>query len=430
MGYFRELFFGEAERPEPAAAPVSPATGEEPQIVHVQGFSNPAAKLAGYGALMSVDYAACEQTKARSMSSLPVDVIRRVGDNRETVHDHPLARLFNGMANDEMTGADLRNWMRLRCDTFGNAYMRVEWWRDEIVAIWPILGGVRQRFDMDRPEGRRTAYDVVGDKYTERGRYFSDEIVNVKTHITKNGTKGLSLARLACEEIGLSVDLERFYQSMLRNGNHHMGHVELPEKNIQPAAKDDLRKAIDAKAGIGSAGKTPIFAYGAKWVNDNQTMKDASVIEQQEWVLQQVCRACNVPPWKVYYNNGSTYSGSQQQNIDYVVETILPDARALEMAFAPVFAARNEFDCSLKLDVRGLMRGDDSARSAYYREMLYGGVYSRAEIRKMEDLNPIAGLEKPLFPLNYGTVEEDGSVTVYSSDTTEPADGNQAGMTD
>lgn len=427
MGKVRDLFFGEVE---PPAAEVTPAVVEEPKIVRIQSILEPPGTLAGYGALMSVDYAACEQTKARSMSSLPVDVVRRVGDNRETVHDHPLARLLNGMANDEMTGADLRNWLRLRCDTFGNAYMRVEWWRDEIVAIWPILGSVRQRFDMGRPAGKRTAYDVAPDKYTKEGRYFSDEIVNVKTHITKNGIKGASLARLACEEIGLSVDLERFYKSMLRNGNHHMGHVEIPEKNIPQAAKDDLRAAVDAKAGIDSAGEAPIFGYGAKWINDNQTMRDASVIEQQEWVLQQVCRACNVPPWKVYYTSGSTYSGSQQQNIDYVVETILPDAKAFEMAFTPIFAARNEFDCSLKLDVRGLMRGDDEARSAYYREMLYGGVYSRAEIRKMEDLNPIEGLEKPLFPLNYGTVEEDGSVTVYSSDAAEPADGNQAGTTD
>lgn len=382
----------------------------------------------GYGALMSVDYAACEQTKARSLASLPVSVIRK-GANREKV-DHPVARLLDGMANEEMTGADLLNWHRLRCDTFGNAYWRVEWWKGEVVAIWPVTGSVMHRFERGNRAGMRTVYDLGGDDYTKAGRYFADEIVNVKTHITKDGMTGVSLAKLAAEQIGLSIDLERFYRSMLKNGNHHFGHVEIDRPSLPDKALDDLRAAIDAKSGVDAAGKAPIFAYGAKWINDGQNMKDASLIEQQQWILHQVCRACNVPPWKVYSQEGVSYNGSQQANIDYVTETIVPDVRAIEKAFTPVFMARNEGDLQLKLDVRGLMRGDDASRAQYYREMGYIGAYTREDIRDFEDMPPIAGLDKPLFPLNYGTVEEDGTVSIHSKDAAEPADGSQTGVTD
>ncbi|MFR3452229.1 MAG: phage portal protein [Collinsella sp.] len=129
------------------------------------------------------------------------------------------------------------------------------------------------------------------------GTYFNHEVVNICTHVTEDGIKGKSLAKLAAEEIGLSLDLERFYRSMLRNGNHHLGHVELPAGNVINDEKklSALRTAIDMKSGITEAGRAPIFGYGAKWVADQQTMKDASVIEQQKWVLHQVCRACNVP---------------------------------------------------------------------------------------------------------------------------------------
>ena len=435
MGKFIDFWFGDMIRPRDEA-PQGDEQGESQdggqgfEFVSVGSAYGQIAGAAGYGALMSVDYAACEQTKARSESSLPVSVVRKVGGAREAVPDHPLARLLNGMANEDMSGADLRNWHRLRCDTFGNAYWRVEWWRDEIVAIWPVLCSVRHDFDRGRPAGRRTVYELAGDKYNPEGRYFADEIVNVKTHITKDGSAGISLAKVAAEEIGLSVDLERFYKSMLRNGNHHLGHVEIPERNIPPQAMDDLRAAIDAKSGVDNAGKAPIFAYGATWHNDGQTMRDASVIEQQEWILQHVCRACNVPPWKVYMDQATSYAGSQQANIDYAVETVLPDVAMIERAFAPVLAARGEADCSLKFDMRGLMRGDDESRSQYYREMVYSGVYTRADVRELEDMAPIEGLDKPLFPLNYGTVEDDGDVTVYSNDATEPADGNQTGVTD
>lgn len=414
--------FAPRNEAEPPAEPP-----DEPAVVKVRvPFYPLGASAVGYGALMSVDYAACEQTKARSLASLPVSVVRK-GAHREKV-DHPIATLLNGMANEEMTGSDLLCWHRLRCDTFGNAYWRVEWHRGQIVAIWPMTGSVTHRFEPGNPPGRRTVYDFAGDKYTKPGRYFGDEVVNIKTHVTKDGMEGVSLAKLAAEQIGLSVDLEQFYKSMLKNGNHHFGHVEIDRPTLPDKALDDLRAAIDAKAGVDAAGRAPIFGYGAKWVNDGQNMRDASLIEQQQWILHQVCRACNVPPWKVYSQEGMTYSGSQQANIDYVTETVVPDVRAIEKAFTPIFLARNELDLQLKLDVRGLMRGDDQARSQYYREMTYSGNYTRADVRELEDMPPIEGLEKPLFPLNYGTVEADGSVTVYGKDPKEPADGNQTGV--
>lgn len=428
---FKDLWFGGYDPPrDEADAPPAVETDDGVTIVNIGQPSFPSlATPAGYGALMSVDYAACEQTKCRSLASLPVKVVSGK-DRRDPVPGHPLAVLLSGMANDEMTGVDLRTWTRLRCDTFGNAYWRVEWYKDEPVALWPVLGSVRHDFDRDRPAGRRTVYDLGGDKYTNAGRYFSEEIVNIKTHITKDGMKGVSLAKLAAEQIGLSVDLERFYKSMLENGNHHLGHVEIDAKSIPDPAKDDLRAAIEAKSGVANAGKVPIFGYGAKWVSDRQTMKDASLIEQQEWVLHQVCRACNVPPWKVYDQKGTTYAGSQQANIDYVTDTVVPDVLMIEKACMPIFLARGERDLSLKLDVRGLMRGDDKSRSQYYREMTYAGAYTRADVREYEDLPPIDGLDKPLFPLNYGAVEADGSVTVYSNAPTAPADGSQTGVTE
>ena len=426
MGKFKDWLFMEGDWAPRNETEAQAEPSDEPTIVQVGAWFNPLLDVAtGYGALMSVDYAACEQTKARSLASLPVSVVSK-GAHREKV-DHPIAELLNGMANEEMTGTDLLNWHRLRCDTFGNSYWRIEWWKDRIVAIWPMKGSVMHRFVPENPRGRRTVYDFGGDEYTKAGRYFGDEVVNIKTHLTKDGMDGVSLAKVAAEQIGLSVDLERFYKSMLKNGNHHFGHVEIPEKNIPPSAMDDLRAAIDAKSGVGNAGKAPIFGYGAKWVNDGQNMRDASLLEQQQWILHQVCRACNVPPWKVYSQEGVTYSGSQQANIDYVTETIVPDVRAIEKAFTPIFWARNERDLQLKLDVRGLMRGDDQARSQYYREMTYAGNYTRADVRELEDMPPIEGLDKPLFPLNYGTVEADGSVTVYGNDAKEPADGNQTG---
>lgn len=417
MGFFKDFFYPQGED----------APREEPDAVTVnRPPSMPFAPTPyGYGALMSIDYMACEQTKARSMMSMPAVVIDRFDGKRRRLDEHPVAELLNGMANEEMTSSALMAWTALRRDTFGNAYWFVEWSAGVPVAIWPITANVMHSFDASAPIGYRTRYSVSpGDDHVPSGVYYADEVINIRTAITKDGIKGESLARLAAEELGLSVDLERFYRSMLRNGNHQLGHVELPESRMKPEDIESIKRAIDAKSGVDAAGETPIFGFGAKWVTDTQTMRDASLIEQQQWVLQQVCRACNVPPWKVYDSTSATYAGGQQARIDYVTDTIVPDTRTIEQAMRPVLKSCGLPHAQLKLQTQGLMRGDDASRSQYYREMTYAGAYTRADIRAFEDMEPLDGLDEPLFPLNYGTVNPDGSVNVFAAPK-EPGDGNQ-----
>lgn len=403
----------------------------EPRILDISGRPDHATRLYEYSCLYSIAYLACEQTKARSLGSLPVAVYRRDAGRRERVK-HPLGDLLAGQANDLMTGRDLRHWLSLRRDTFGNAYVFVEWVRGKPVALWPVTSYVQTDFDRNAPIGRRVRYIVPGgDDYVPAGTYFSDEIINIRTSVTKDGVYGQSLAKLAAHEVGLSVDLEKFYSSMLNNGNHQLGHVEVPSERMKPEEFDTLRNAIDAKRGVAEAGKTPIFAYGAKWVTDQQTMRDATLIEQQTWVLQQVCRACNVPPWMVYdsSNGGGKYENAESSRVDYVTGTVMPDTTGLETAFDAILAAMGQQDLYVKFDLNGLMRGDKASQGQFYREMVYMGAMTRAEVREKEDLNPIHGLEKPLIPVNYGILEPDGDVTVLSAGQ-EPSDGMQTGATD
>lgn len=388
-------------------------------------------RLSGYAALYSMAYLACEQSKARALGSLPVSVYERGDKGRKQLHDHPLTGLLAGMANEAMSGQDLLHWSSLRRDTFGNAYVYVEWRRGVPVALWPVYSTVTPEWNKHAPVGKRLTYLVAaGDDFVPPGRYFTDEVVNIKTSVTKNGYEGVSLAETAASEVGLSVDLERFYSSMLRNGNHQLGHVEVPDGRTTPDDLESLKRAIEAKRGVSEAGKAPIFSHGAKWVTTQQTMKDASLIEQQTWVLQQVCRALTVPPQKIYDATNQTYNNGETARIDYATDTVSPEAVAIAKAFIPVLQSMGSRGAYLHFNLGGLMRGDKKSQSSYYREMVYLGAMTRNDVREKEEMNPLPGLDKPMVALNYGLVEADGSVTVLSKDGKEPADGNQTATTD
>lgn len=378
----------------------------------------------GYGALMSADYAACEQTKARSLASLPFSIVDFSKGKPERINHH-LVDLLNGMVNEEISAPSLMDWLTLRRDTFGTAYLFLDWYKGRVRAIYPVTAQVQRFYDRDKPKDFRVTYQIVGDDYVPDGTYYTSEVLAIPTHITRNGYEGESLARLAAEEIGLSIDLEQFYKSMLKNGNHHLGHVELPAGNFDEKKLNALRTALEMKAGVNEAGRAPIFGYGAKWVSDNISMSDASIIEQQQWILQQVCRFCNVPPWKVYDGTNTTYAGGQQANIDYVTETIMPDVRQIEIAFKPILKLLGLPNAQAKFRLQGLMRGDDASRTQYYRELGYIGAITRKDIRELEDFAELPGLDAPLFPLNYGTVNDDGTVNVFNSKT--PGNSEQTG---
>lgn len=378
-----------------------------------------------YEHMLSMGYLACEQTKARALASLPVYVVREDGIVRENMRDHPIARLLRGRANPLMSGKDVLRWLSIYRDTFGTAYLRVEWSKGVPVALWPVCVKVKPKLT-----GRPYPFDVAfivadGDKYTKSGVYLDREIIAVKSPIsTDGGVTGASVAAYAASEIGLSIDLERFYESMLHNGNHMLGHVEVPNLHDQNEV-ESIKRAVRAKSGVENAGEAPIFGYGAKWVNDQQTMQDAALIEQQTWVLQQICRATCVPPMKVYDTSKSTYAHDENARIEFATDTMMPECADIETCFQKILDYMGDEDCRLKFDLNGLMRGDSATRSAFYKDMVYMGAMSRNEVRSKEDMDPRDGLDATLVPCNYAIVEDDGSLTIVSGSASQPSDGSQ-----
>jgi hypothetical protein len=50
-----------------------------------------------------------------------------------------------------------------------------------------------------------------------------------------------------------------------------------------------------------------------------------------------------------------------------------------------------------------LLRGDAKSRAEYYASGIVNGWLTRNEARKLEDFDPLDGLDEPLVPLNMGT---------------------------
>lgn len=355
------------------------------------------------GALFSTAYLAAAQAKARGLGSLPSGVFRdaeRYG--REKV-SHPLNHIINSRWNPFMTSQDGWQWLSVFRDTMGQAPVRVEWLRGEPVAFWPISTEVEQHY----AEGSDPVRYVIrtGDKFTPAGTYLSHEILIFKTCIsTDGGVTGRSLAELAAEDIGLSVDLTRFYASVIQKGFHPGGYLEHDRK----LELEDVQ-AIAAKnkvlSGPDHAGELRIFDQGLKYHSLSASMAEADIVKQQEFILQSVGRALYVQPPKMMDFSRATYSNIGDANISFVVDTLLSEVTNIERELGKITAAMGTPELYVKFELRGLMRGDFKGQMQAYKDGIWAGVYKPAEVRAWEELPFAEGSDELLRPANYFSID-------------------------
>jgi phage portal protein BeeE len=53
-----------------------------------------------------------------------------------------------------------------------------------------------------------------------------------------------------------------------------------------------------------------------------------------------------------------------------------------------------------KININALLRGDLESKRNYYTAMIYAGIMTRNEVRALEEMNPIDGLDEILQPVN------------------------------
>lgn len=97
-----------------------------------------------------------------------------------------------------------------------------------------------------------------------------------------------------------------------------------------------------------------------------------------------------VPPHKVFDLERATFSNIEQQNIEYVQESISPMSVRIEQTIYKDLLTESEQDeYYAKFNVNALLRGDITSRTAYYHNARQDGWMNANDIRELEDMNLI-----------------------------------------
>lgn len=121
---------------------------------------------------------------------------------------------------------------------------------------------------------------------------------------------------------------------------------------------------------------------------------DAQLLESRAFSVEEICRWFRVPPFMVGHSEKSTSwgTGIEQQMIGFLTFTLAPWLRRIEQAISKdLLSPAERLRYYPKFSVEGLLRADSAARAAFYSAMVNNGIYTRDEVRELEDREPMGG---------------------------------------
>lgn len=337
---------------------------------------------------------ACVNVRARSVSSIPLKLYRNLpGGGREVARDHYLYSLLHDAPNDEMTSVDFRRAIQANAVLRNNGYaLIVRNGLGEIAELRPI-----DNADI-KPE-RRSIDGELG--YRLKGEWLpADRIFHVRG-LTFNGVTGFDPTGSLREVIGLAMALQEHGARIFSNGASIGGFLETPI-SITPEQLIELRAEFDKKhTALRNAHRPMIGTPGMKWQSTAATNESSQFLESRRHQDIAICQAYGVPPHKVGISEGAKFSSVEDQNIDYVTDSVFPDIVQWEQTLNQRLLSREERrEYSFGFVLEGLLRGNIKTRFEAYAIARNWGWMSPNEIRERENLNPIEGGDEYLSPLN------------------------------
>ena len=371
-------------------------------------------------AIQSTVVLACARVLAESIASLPLHLYRRTTDRagKTIAREHPLYRRLHTAPNSWQTSFEWREQQVLWLALWGNSYNEIRPGAAGAVSeLWPLHPS---RMKVERIENGRLRYRFRDEKGTEV-IYSQDQIMHIRW-MSDDGVNGMVPVELARDAIGLARACEIHGARYFGNGARP-GVVLVTPNEMKPEAAASLRDNWERMhRGPDRSSKTAVLTGGldAKELT-GASNQESQFLETRRFQIEEVCRLYRVPPHLVGDLTRSSFSNIEQQSIDFVQHTLLPWLRRFETAFERDLITDETMFA--EFDTRGLLRGDATARSAYYQTLYNLGVASINEIRGWESLDPVDGGDERFVQLNMQTLTAaTSSLPAAEPDTAAPAD--------
>lgn len=319
---------------------------------------------------------------------LPLSMYERTSAGKQVARLHPLQMVIHDQPNIDTTAAVF--WESVVAAMLLRGCARSE----KLISGGRVIG---LRFlSPDRLSWSRRGAGVKVWLYTEDNgtqREIPDQRIWTIPGFSLDGVNGVSVIAYGANVFGSAIAADTAANKTFANGLHQTTYFKYP-KVLKDAQRADARAAIKKISGALNAGEPAILEAemetGTIGINPN----DAQLLESRGFSVEEICRWFRVPPFMVGHAEKSTSwgTGLEQQMIGFLTFTLGPWLRRIEQAISKdLLTPAERLRYYPKFSVEGLLRADSAGRAAFYAAMVNNGVFTRDEVRELEDREPMGG---------------------------------------
>lgn len=346
----------------------------------------------------------CIHRLASSMAQMPLHVLKKSGDDVVPGTDHPAHYLLSASPNMFQSSYDWREQSQQVTLAHGNAVTRLIRHRrtgqlTELALFDPAHIGKPQR-------GQSGWYYPAYDD--QENRWFALPIYDA-VHIKGFGADklwGASPIRYHAETIGLGLATKKYGSQFFGGGGRPSGI--LIDKTPNMAADIGKQHRANLKSswregGIGKgSGRTALLTGDLDYKAITIPPEEAQFLETQKMNRSEIAGIYNVPSHMINDLDKATFSNISEQAIHFVRHSVMPWVVRWEQEINRKVFIEAELRAGyyVKFNLAGLLRGTAKERAEFYHYAITDGWMSRNEVRVLEDMNKVDGLDEFLISVN------------------------------
>lgn len=341
----------------------------------------------------------CVTLLAESLAQLPLELYeRQAGGQRQVAVDHPLYEVLRYQPNPFQTPYDRVELSQMSAGLRGNSYAYIDRRDDgQVRELWPLD---TDKVTVLKGPDLLPYYRVAGVADPLPMRL----VHHVRWH-SHNGYVGLSPMQLHAETVGLGLAVRQFTGKSFANGATLSGVIERPKEVSAIKDQNSIDSIVDqwgAKySGPDNAKKVALLQEGMTFKPVSMTNVDADLAALLKLSTVEQARIYKIPLPMVNDLDKANYNTIEQLLIQFVVFALLPWAKRHEQAMMRDFLLEGDRKrYFIEFNLSGLMRGDQKSRYESYAIGRQWGWLSVNDIRRLENLPPVAGGDTYLQPLN------------------------------
>lgn len=337
---------------------------------------------------------ACRRLRADLVSTMPVDVFRKV-DGVDIEQNKP--PVFVTPGGDTVDWCEWAYSTQDDLDALGNTF-----------GLITAVGGDRlpSRIELVPNDdvvvkgrgGRIDSFKIAGEKY-------DPSMVWHEKQYTRSGHPlGLSPIAYAAMSIGGYLSAQEFARDWFSGGGIPSARLRNTAKTIDAAEAQKVKERFKATVGTGD-----LFVTGNDWEYDTIQAKasESSFIEQMKFSVGDICRFLGVPGDMIDAETSSgsiTYANITQRNLQLLIMNLNPVLRRRETTFSNRLLPKPRF---AKFNRGALLEMDLKTRYEAHKIAVDGRFLAPSEVRALENRAPF-------------TPEQLAEFAIYSKTPTAP----------